>query len=100
MSRWEKIRLYRTTDAQRDKYLKRGHPLRVADELGCKFEGGGVYVLVSGWSLAEEFGFEFKLSRREQNGLQEKKYIGREGMKTKTCGPSAGKARVHFSRPP
>lgn len=40
-------------------------PLRVADELGCKFQVGVcvcVYVLVSGWALNEEFGLEFKLS--------------------------------------
>lgn len=74
-----KIRLYKTTDAQRDKYLKDRTPLQVADELGCKFQVGEgrvclcVYVLVSGWSLNEEFGLEFKLSCGEQNGLQDKK---------------------------
>lgn len=45
-------------------------------------------VLVSGWSLNEEFGLEFKLSCREQNGLQDKKkniyiYIGRKGNEKK-----------------
>lgn len=57
--------------------------MRVADELGCKFQVGGacVYVLVSGWSQNEEFGLEFELSCREQNGVQDKKKknIGREG---------------------
>lgn len=47
-------------------------PLRVADELGCKFQVGlCVYVVVSGWALNEKFGLEFKLSCREQNGLQD-----------------------------
>lgn len=67
-------------------------------------------VLVSGWSLNEEFGLEFKLSCREQNGLQDKKKIyiyilvargmKRKKKKSKTCGPSAGKAGVCFSHPP
>lgn len=37
-----------------------------------------MYVRVSGWALNEEFGLEFKLSYREQNGLQDKKNIGRK----------------------
>lgn len=46
--------------------------MRVADELGCKFQVGlCVYVVVSGWALNEKFGLEFKLSYREQNGLQD-----------------------------
>lgn len=32
-----------------------------------------VHVLVCGWSLNEEFGLEFKLSCREENGLYEGK---------------------------
>lgn len=67
--------MYKTTDAQRDKYLKRRHPCEMS--LDVTFRGRRVClcvcVLVSGWSLNEKFGLEFKLPCREQNGVQDKK---------------------------
>lgn len=56
MPQWEKkLRLYKTTDVQRDKYLRRGHPCESLMSLDVKISGevgwGGrvrlcVYVLV------------------------------------------------------
>lgn len=77
MSQWKKLDCIRQ-QMYREINIEEKTPLRVADELRCKFHMGlcvCVYVIVSGWALNEKFGLEFKLSCREQNGLQDKKKI-------------------------